>query len=61
MEKRIRIGMIGCGGNATGHLKRLLGIPEVEVAGLMDVSQDSLSRMVERVPEAQESLGRVDL
>jgi predicted dehydrogenase len=51
---KVRIGMIGCGGNATGHLRRLMDIPEVEVVGLMDVSEDSFGRMLERAPEAKD-------
>ena len=52
MEK-LRIGMIGCGGNATGHLRRLMGIRDAEVVALNDVSEASLARMVERAPEAE--------
>lgn len=51
--ERLRIGMIGCGGNATGHLRRLMGIRDAEVVALNDVSEESLARMVERVPEAE--------
>ena len=52
MEK-VRIGMIGCGGNASGHIRRLLGMPEVEVVALADVSEASFARLLERLPEAE--------
>ncbi|MDP6775674.1 MAG: Gfo/Idh/MocA family oxidoreductase [Candidatus Latescibacteria bacterium] len=52
MEK-IRIGMIGCGGNASGHLRRIMEIPEVEVVGLTDTSEESFKRLFERIPEAE--------
>ena len=48
------MGMIGCGGNATGHLRRLIELPEVEIVGLMDVSEESFGRMLERAPEAKD-------
>ena len=50
---KVRIGMIGCGGNASGHLRRLMDIPEVEVVGLSDVSEASFDRLFERMPEAK--------
>ncbi|MDA0744975.1 MAG: Gfo/Idh/MocA family oxidoreductase [bacterium] len=53
MEK-VRIGMIGCGGNASGHIRRLMEMPEVELVGLADVSEASFDRLFERVPEAKQ-------
>ncbi len=53
MEK-VRIGMIGCGGNAGGHLRRLMEIGDAEVVGLADVSEESFGRLFERLPEARE-------
>ena len=53
MAKRLRMGFIGCGGNASGHVKRVLSLPEVEIVALNDVSQDSLDRMCERNPEVK--------
>jgi len=54
MAKKLRMGFIGCGGNASGHVKRVLSLPEVEIVALNDVSQDSLDRMCERNPEVKE-------
>ena len=54
MAQKIRMGFIGCGGNASGHVKRVtetLG-NDVEVVALNDSSQKSLDRLFERVPAA---------
>ena len=50
----VRIGLVGCGGNMTGHLRRLLSVGDARVVGLADPSGDSIKRMVKRVPEAGE-------
>ncbi|MEW6756254.1 MAG: Gfo/Idh/MocA family oxidoreductase [Candidatus Latescibacterota bacterium] len=50
---KIRMGFIGCGGNASGHLGRILEMGhEVEVVGLCDTSPLSLQRAKERNPGA---------
>ncbi len=51
---KIRVGFIGCGGNASGHLGRVLDIPEAEVVALCDVDQASLQRAKERNSQAAE-------
>ncbi|MYF91757.1 MAG: Gfo/Idh/MocA family oxidoreductase, partial [Gemmatimonadetes bacterium] len=51
---KIRVGFIGCGGNASGHIGRVLGIPEAEVVALCDVDQASLQRAKERHSQAAE-------
>ena len=51
---KIRVGFIGCGGNASGHLGRVLDIPEAEVVALCDVDQASLQRAKERHSKAAE-------
>ena len=51
---KIRVGFIGCGGNASGHLGRVLDIPEAEVVALCDVDQASLQRAKERHAQAAE-------
>ena len=67
---KIRVGFIGCGGNASGHIGRVLDIPEAEVVALCDVDQASLQRAKERHAQAaelpefthyQEMLERVEL
>ena len=44
MEK-VRVGFIGCGGNASGHIGRVLGMGDTEVVALCDVSEQSLERV----------------
>lgn len=39
----LRIGVVGAGGNARMHLRRFLTMPDVEIAGLADPSQESLA------------------
>ena len=39
----LRIGVVGAGGNARTHLRRFLAMPDVEIAGLADPSQESLA------------------
>ena len=48
MAGPIRVGFIGCGGNASGHVGQVLQIPEAEVAALCDPSRESLDRALER-------------
>ena len=45
---KIRLGFIGCGGNASGHMGRLLEIPEAEIVALCDPSEESIRRAQER-------------
>ncbi len=42
--------MIGCGGNARGHMRRLAGIEGVQIVGLCDPSEDALKASVETLP-----------
>ena len=51
---KIRVGFIGCGGNASGHIGRVLDISEAEVVALCDVDQASLQRAKERNAKAAE-------
>ena len=48
--EKIRFGMIGCGGNARGHMTRLLGMEDVEIVGLCDTAEASLKASVESHP-----------
>ncbi|MCD6169615.1 MAG: Gfo/Idh/MocA family oxidoreductase [Candidatus Latescibacteria bacterium] len=49
--ERIRVGFIGCGGNARGHMRRMLTMPEVEIVALADVSQESLGKVWQDYPQ----------
>ncbi len=48
MTDKIRVGMIGVGGIAQGHVDRLLKLPQVEIAALADDSEKSLQKTQER-------------
>jgi len=50
---RVRLGLIGCGGNMSGHIRRLITMPDVDLTGMADVNEDSFTRLFERVPEAE--------
>lgn len=46
----IRIGMIGCGGNARAHMGRLLNIKGVQIVGLCDPAEGARRAAVETYP-----------
>jgi predicted dehydrogenase len=48
MSERIRTGFIGCGGNASSHIGRVLQIPEAEIVALCDPSSESLANAKQR-------------
>lgn len=50
MSRSIRIGVIGCGGNGRGHLKRLAAHPEAEIVALADPSRKMLALTRQQVP-----------
>lgn len=52
----IRVGMIGVGGMAQGHIRNLLTLPEVELVGLADVSELSLDKTKAKHGEAVAAL-----
>jgi len=51
---KVRMGLIGCGGNMGGHLRRLMDMKDVEIVALADPSEASFERLFTRVPEAKE-------
>jgi len=53
-SKSIRVGMIGCGGNARGHMRRLLSIDGVEIVALCDPSEDAVAATHEAVPQTED-------
>ena len=46
----IRMGIIGCGGNMVGHVRRLVQHKEVDIVGLADPSAAGLAGMIEHNP-----------
>ncbi len=51
---KVRVGIIGTGGIAQGHIKRLVANPNAEVTALCDIRQEALDRTVERNPLVKE-------
>lgn len=51
MTDKIRVGMIGVGGIAQGHVDRLLKLPEVEIVALADASEQSIEKTQKRHAE----------
>ena len=49
--ERIRVGFIGVGGMAQGHIERLLKLPEVDMVAIADISDKSIERTLSRQPE----------
>jgi hypothetical protein len=43
-HETVRVGLVGCGGRGTGHLKDLLAIPNVQVAALCDIVKEKVER-----------------
>lgn len=48
---KIRVGMIGLGGIAQGHVERLSKLPEVQIVALADTSAESIERTKSRNAE----------
>jgi predicted dehydrogenase len=44
------MGLIGCGGNMRGHVRRLVTIPEVEIVGIVEPVAENLARAVDLFP-----------
>lgn len=70
MSANIKIGIIGCGGIAHGHVRRLIEVLEASVVALNDTSEASIARMTDAIPETKElpvfddyldMLGKVEL
>ena len=51
MADTIRVGIIGVGGMAQGHIERLATLPEAEIVAISDVSELSLKKTQERQGE----------
>jgi predicted dehydrogenase len=51
---KVRVGIIGTGGIAQGHIRRLLANPNAEITALCDIREQALAKTVERYPELKE-------
>jgi predicted dehydrogenase len=47
---KIRVGLIGCGGNMRGHIRRLTAIPEVEIVGIVEPVAANVQAVREQYP-----------
>jgi len=57
MEKeKIKIGIIGCGGISSGHIKRLKSLPEVELSGFTDINKKLALTLKEKFIGENDSL-----
>ena len=44
MAASVRVGLVGCGGMGRHHLNVLRALPDFEIVGLCDVSEDARAR-----------------
>jgi len=51
MAGKVRVGVIGVGGMAQGHVKNLLSMRDAEIGGLMDTDQARLDGTVRNYPQ----------
>jgi len=51
MAEKVKIGVVGCGGVAQGHIKNFLSIPEAEIVGLTDTVPAQLEKTVKGYPQ----------
>ncbi len=56
----IRIGFIGCGGNARGHGRRIMQQPDAEIVALTDVSESAIQAFRENVGVSSETPAYAD-
>ena len=48
---KIGVGLIGCGGNMRGHIRRLTALPEVEIVGLVEPAAANVQAVREQYPQ----------
>ncbi len=48
MADQVKIGFIGCGGNARGHMNTLNGMEDVKLVALCDVREESARRAADQ-------------
>jgi len=44
MPDEVRLGFIGCGGNARGHMRRLMQLPDARIVAVCDVVREAAER-----------------
>ncbi len=48
MSKKVRVGILGCGGMAGAHAMRFKPNPDVQIAALCDVTEEQVGKFVEK-------------
>jgi len=48
MADRVRVGFIGCGGNAQGHMRRVAEDPDAQIVAVCDVAEAKAARAAEQ-------------
>ena len=66
MSDQVRIGIIGCGGNANGHMRQLSKLPDARIVAVCDVAEDRAKQaaeahQAEAYTDYQQMLKRSDL
>lgn len=54
MSDKVRVGIIGTGGIAQGHVRRLLANPNAEITGLCDIRPEAMTETVARYPDLKD-------
>ncbi|MBC8233931.1 Gfo/Idh/MocA family oxidoreductase [bacterium] len=53
-KNKIRVGFIGCGGNARGHGRSIMQAPDAEIVALADISESAIQAFQENVGVSSE-------
>src|SRR2546425_4328698 len=51
---KIRVGLIGCGGNMRGHIRRLVTFPDVEIVAIVEPAAANVQTAREQYPQLAE-------
>ena len=58
---QVRLAIVGCGGNSSGHARRMNQNPDVQIVGACDVNTDIASSYIERnLPDLEPSPAAFD-
>lgn len=53
-SSKVRVGMIGTGGIAQGHIRRMLKNPDAQITALCDIDPKALAKTVEQNPDVKD-------
>lgn len=60
-QDKIRVGFIGCGGNARGHGRSIMQAPDAEIVALADISASAIQAFRENVRGCLKRVDRIVL